>query len=413
MVRTYSPKARVKIQLSNHGEQWLDVSDDLITLSTSKAYGRAAGGWEITLPRRSLVDFSGRSYQEIVTPDDLISIEIDAGDGFGFEFVMLGLVNRPARTMTFDADGRPRRTVKITGMDMGKLLARHDAGWNIALSDTNVGPPDMNRQAKVGFVFTGKALDVVEGIFKGLFLNDVTELAPLYTFAGNTDDTWEIYNYSINYMTGPVWNAMKQVANEPYNILHTDTLSSGTFQVALDKMPIQDNGKLMNIDHTIDEIDIITEDIGVCDDERVNYLLYKAHFSIIGADNRYPIWHLAPGLMNQDPMSVARHGASLVELETNFGTINMASTTTFGSEFLQDASKRGAALWNRMKNNHLLESGTLSMHVSPRIRAGAGLLHRGQNKEYLIEQVNHYMNFNQKPVATTTLAVTRGQEYSE
>lgn len=398
MFRSYTPKARAKIQLSAYDNTWLDVSRDLVNLTTSKAYGKAAGGWQLTLPRRRLDEYAGLYYHELISPDDVIYIEIDAGDGQGFDKTMTGLVNRVARTITQDQNGNPQRTVKVTGMDMGKKLMQHDAGWKIALSDTNVGPPDINRIAQVGFIFTGTAAHIVEGIFKAMFLSDVTELAKYYKFSANTDDEWQLYNYSINYATGPVWNAMKQAANEEYNILYTDTDEDGVFKVALDKMPIRDDGKLLNIDRTFDGGDIVAEDVGICDDERVNYHFLKAHFSVNGLDNRYPIWHMAPGLLQEDPDSVKRHGAMMRTSETSFGKINLADEAT--PDFLQQASSRGLALWNRMKDNPTLESGTFTFHLNPRIRVGQGIFHRVEGKEYLVEMVENHLVLPREHIGT-------------
>jgi hypothetical protein len=117
MIRTYTPRARVEILLSKHSNEPLDVSDDLFTLQTSKKYGNAAGGWEITLPHRQIRGKQGLGYYDLISPDDIVTIEMDAGDGQGFELVMLGVVSRVARTLSSDGNGAPRRAIKINGAD--------------------------------------------------------------------------------------------------------------------------------------------------------------------------------------------------------------------------------------------------------------------------------------------------------
>ena len=58
-------------------------------------------------------------------------------------------------------------------------------------------------------------------------------------------------------------------------------------------------------------MDVVAENVGVCDDERVVYELFQPHLSIVGADKKWPIWYMAPGVVNVDLEAVKRHGASL------------------------------------------------------------------------------------------------------
>ena len=95
--RSYKPRARVTITLSGFGGDILDVTDDLISLATNKQYGMAAGGWQISLPPKKLTNYDGLAYDDIITTDDLVIIDIDGGDGDGFARTILGLVSRVSR----------------------------------------------------------------------------------------------------------------------------------------------------------------------------------------------------------------------------------------------------------------------------------------------------------------------------
>jgi len=61
------------------------------------------------------------------------------------------------------------------------------------------------------------------------------------------------------------------------------------------------------------------------------------------------------------------------------------------------ASGAAKILWNRYRNNHTYESGSVVVHLRPDIRVGNGLLIQqldGSYKEYFIEQVSHQCVFN-------------------
>lgn len=86
---TYNPNHRVIFKDLATGNVKYDVSADIVSIATNKAYGRAAGTWQIFLTYQ-LID--GKRYDELIQPDDLVTIELDAGDGSGLQPVMIGLV---------------------------------------------------------------------------------------------------------------------------------------------------------------------------------------------------------------------------------------------------------------------------------------------------------------------------------
>jgi len=416
MSATYSPRIKMTITLSAYGNEVLDLSKDLISLSTSKPYGHAAGGWQVSVPRRQLPEYSGLRYDELVVPDDIIRIEMDAGDGAGSELVMLGLVNRVARTITQDAEGRPHRAIKISGLDMGKLLAKHDSGWDISLQEANMGPPDLIRISK-GLLFSGTAAKLIQSALDVLFLKQVTAMAKYFAFASHTDDTWSLFNYGINYSSGPVWEVLDNCANKPYNTLSADTDPvTGLYTINLAKTPISDTGKLApKVFHLLNPIDIVTEDVGACDDERVTAELLKPYLTVLGADDNVPVWYVIPGMLNSNPTDIPRHGATMKVIDTHFAKYakqdNAGESTVADSTYLEECVSRSKAFWARMKDNHKLESGFFQRHLAPKIRGGDGLIHTGINKEYWVQNVEHHCVFGEKPLFATTLSVTRGQDH--
>ena len=415
--KTYTPRARVKVLLTDL-EQEVDISADLATLTTSKGYGKAAGGWSLTLPYKSIaVGGAMYHYKDLFQPDDVVSIEMDAGDGQGFVYVMKGLVNRASRRKTMAQDGTPQRSISVSGMDMGKLIMRHDCAWSISLQEKNLQNPELLRLER-GLFFTGTPSKMITDMWNALFIQDVTAKAKYYALETHTDDDWMIYNYSVLHSTGPVWTAMKQCANEPWNILYTETADDGMFIVGLERLPFDDNGKIAREAsrfHELSPAEIISEDLGIDDDDRVNYEYLQTYKTIIGLDDKIPIQNITDGIVNIDDKDVAAHGfrKKIVESAASFmGPEGNAANTSTEPQFLEAIQARSLAFWNRMRNNHLLESGTFKIHLSPRMRAGDAMLSEGN--EYFIEQISHDMNFaNERPTHTTVINVTRGQSHAD
>jgi hypothetical protein len=410
-MNSYTPKVKVRIQLSEYKGEWLDISVDLVTVATSKAYGRAAGAWHLTLPFRTIKKY-GLRYDEIVRANDIVTIEMDGGDGRGSVLVMLGLVSRIGQVWSQDAEGRPQRSVKLAGLDFGKLLLRHDCGWSITLKEGNEGNPMIQRMSK-DLRFTGTANDIVGGIFKALFLDDVTEMAPYFEYSPRTDDDWETFNTAVFYQTGAAWSAMVQNSNHPWNILTTETDPDPArlkFAVILEKNPIRDDGYLWHDTFiTLETATIVRADVGACDDERVNYFWLQANLTIEGVDEKIPIFMVLDGIVNSDDMSVARNGFNGEISRTNFSKLVKEGDTVASAGFVQELAKRSTAFWNRLRNNHLLWSGSFALHLNPHIRAGSAVLEKFTKREYLVEQVDHQITFGDVPQFLTTLAVTRGQ----
>ena len=428
---SYSPKHRVIIKDLKTGDKKFDLSDDLVSLSTNKAYGRAAGTWQVMLTYRIVKD--GLRYHELIQPDDMITIELDAGDGSGLKPVMMGLVDRASRVRQIGADGRPVRQVKLSGQDMGKLLMVHDIGWDIKKEelkltkqpDDQAGPPvakpmrDISRKYNEA-IQTGTTEKMIANLFEYTFMQPMPDVARYFQKRFNTDDIWKLNMPNMYNLRGvKLWEAMKQVEHRPYNMLttDTDTKEPDKFWIVLEKQPIKDTGKL-NRDgdklHTIDETQIIGDDIGVSDAERINFLFYNPAQTNYAVDMGVDVLSVHPELTQHDPDSIKLHGYCLKTFTDNFvppSTTNICQTPDGGS--LHEMAKLTKLYWNWFKDNHTYESGSFHLHIRPDIRAGNGLLVKQVDtdtyKEYLIEQVAHQYVVWPQPQFTTTLHVTRGQ----
>lgn len=420
---TYSPNHRVIFKDLKTGQVKIDASNDIVSIATNKAYGRCAGAWQMVLTYREI---DGERYDQLINPNDQVTIELDKGDGKGLQPVMLGVVDRPAQT--FNAGGNnPQRCVKISGRDLGKYLMT-EIGWDISGAqvqtvqqqgtDGGVESLEANYLARVSLQ-AGTAQNLIEQLM-AIFKKNVTALAAgKISFNATTDDQWEIWDSSLQYIKGTtLWAAMERYAHKPWNMLHADTAGLDSFQVTLERNPIDDQGMLARpaaATHEIGDEDIIMEDIGRCDLERVNLLCYwPAMYKVTGTSS-VDIVMANTDLTKFDEEEIGLHGYCPQIIEDNFTPKNVKTANDqdgYGI-LVGEAIPRAEAFWNWYSMNHELESGTFQIHGDPAIKAGDVLLVRqgttGVKKEYLIEQIGHTYQVTPAIVSTTTLHVTRGQ----
>jgi hypothetical protein len=445
--RSYSPKHRVKFINSATGEEIIDASNDLISISTNKAYGRAAGTWQLMLTFKTVTDAKGKEgrYDELITTDDTITIELDAGDGSGMKVVMLGLVDRTGWVRP--GGNNPQRQVKISGQDMGKLLLKHDVGWDIIafnqeiakakakepLATTESGDSQnqkystqLNRQFDQSLT-VGTPGALIQKLFDLAFKAVLPFWADKVQLAVTTKDDWKLWSQvSLTLQGCTAWAAFTRCMHDPFNLLTTETLDTKHFIVTLEEQPIDDNGRLnRSADrvHTIYDADIIADDIGVCDVERINMIFYQPQFYMSAVGETIPIAmadanlvrpEIKPG--SPEEKNIQLHGYNPKPFQDQFvppetewrpPMVKIDRSTWLGS-----ASVAATKLWNWYKNNHTYWSGTIQTHLRPDIKVGDGLIHDLGNKkmEYLIEQVAHHYTVWPQPQFVTTLQVTRGQQ---
>ncbi|MGE0917927.1 hypothetical protein [Trichlorobacter lovleyi] len=86
--QTYSPRVRVLIKDAETASVLYDASDDLASMTTNKAYGRCSGTWQMMLPPTSIKwknnDGGPLSWYDALEPDQMVTVEMDAGNGAGY-----------------------------------------------------------------------------------------------------------------------------------------------------------------------------------------------------------------------------------------------------------------------------------------------------------------------------------------
>lgn len=419
--KTYSPRHQIKV-LSIKGTDKFDISDDVTSLTTNKAYGRCSGTWQLILPYKSP---KGKDllYHQLLEPDDIVTIELDPGDGSGLMHVMTGLIDRVS--VVRQGGTVPQRAIKVTGRDLGKLIEKHDIFYDVlAVSEQlnkqpSSGTQDQTIMARLvdpSFIM-GTSAKIIKHAFENFFKPALTA-GTRFDIAIDTDDDWIIVQPNMMVQTGcDFWSYMQQATGRPYNMLHADVDPNkvGKHLLTLEKYPLDDTGKLVRPDNksaAVDDTEIIADDLGIGDNERVNFLFNAANVLLTSSDLMKESWSAT--WANMDLQDIADHGFNNWTIKSSF-TPPEAQTNkdTDEDKVFDSLNKRQSILWNWYRHNQEYSTGTMALHLRPDIRAGFQLLVRiGDTDDYmsyLVEQVTHQYTIHPSPAFTTSLQLTRGQ----
>lgn len=431
MFTSYTPNHRVIVKDIKTGEPLPigvngdgDISADVINLTTNKAYGRAAGTFQLILTYREWPGEGGYNvtYSDVILPDCILTIELDPGDGSGLQPVMLGLVDRTSRTFNA-AGGAPQRNVKVCGQDAGKLLLKSDMGWDVAgvqvqikgqgetAGTESVVASYMKRLALQSNTASGMCMELLN-----MFRATIVDASPTFLWADKTDDDWWVWDADMQYISNTsVWDAMKGKEHAPWNTLTTETISISSFEVRLERTPINGEGRLTTeTTHEITDDHIIQEDLGYSDGERINLLCYWPTLYKYSTNDVIDVVLADTNLTNFDEESIKQHGYCRHIIYDNFLPVGgkTAYDVIKNQEPFLDAADRALVFWEWYRRNHEYKSGNVALHGRPDIRCGHGLVVKqagGAKMEYLIEQVSHQYATWPVPSFVTSLQVTRGQ----
>ncbi len=353
----------------------------------------------------------------MVKPNDIILIELDRGDGSGLYPVMIGLVDRVARSRTHTSQGQPVNRISIHGMDMGKMLVRHNIGWDLARLDLNDGDPMARRfqNENINWQMSGTPDQNVKQVIENLFYPQVGSWVRDYIFhALDSSDPWTCLNFTINEANGSAWATMKQVANEPWNMLFADTQEDGKFWVLLRRRPFMVGAKRAKLTPDVRLIDvgpeeIIEENLGVGDADLINYASFENYANLFGADNlAYVFYKFA----QWDEELVKDYGFRPFRPQTPYLPFLEDRHAPITPDTQGAIDERTTALWDWHRRAHEYESGSISVHGDPRARIAMGVYMPDTGMEYFIEEVRHqYIWGDRATTFKTTLGLTRGQPH--
>jgi len=424
-------------------------------LTTSKSVREPAGGFSIVFADKPYKqDGAFESLYGLLEPMDFIEIRMrhdapnaltdiaSGADPTRPAIVMRGFVSRIDRSETMGADGRPQRSVTVSGQDYGKLwqmlqilyLPEYVIGADILSSfklferfgvgfQTSLPAADFVRQTveKVINPYLQSLMPANSPNPTAIKVDDVTVAHGTMSVTGPQNQQGTIYNLLRTYGDVGVWNE-----------LYLEDREDGVYCVYRPNPARSITGDLIQSDApSLTPIDLLDEDVislGVSrsDEGVANYYWVRAprfdlvdtqwqqQFAIQSADRDTVLLDTYPNSAQQ------YYGMRVMYAETQQGgddveTFNsglpaaqQAQRNTSMAGWVADRRKIVVA---QNKDNVLLERGTMRVRGNERIKAGSYVRLRrgGFVADYYVTQVDH--NYIPFVGFFSTLTVERGMGF--
>lgn len=420
-------------------------------LRVSKSVQEPAGAFSLTLgdmPYKSLLGFE--SMYALVEPMDFIEIRMRHGSagllGAGRPpIVMRGFVSSVSRNEAIDAQGRPQRTVSISGQDYGKL-------WQMLqilfLPGYIVGQDTLSsfrlfERFNVGFETSQSGSSflkqVIEKILNPYVKNLMPENSPNPTeiklervtskhgrtsLSGSQNQEGTIYNLLRTYLDVGIWNEL--FLEDEEDGVHC-VFRANPYKKVGDGEKIQDDSPDVEVIDVPGD-DVISMSVERSDSDVANYYwvrgarfdmnteVYRRQLTATGEDRDTTI---LDKYLNTDS---SLYGIRVMFVETQMGGDDVRSFTSGLPSAEQTRRDTSLANWlndrrkilvEQNKDNVVLERGTIRMRGNEAIRAGRYIrLNRGGfSAEYYVTRVTHdYVAFQG---FFTTLSLERGMGFVE
>ena len=447
-----------------------DITGDVIEVATNKVFEQPAGGFTLVTSYRPRSDMGNLPLSLALKPNDLVTIELKADGTTPWVPVMVGLVDRPGRRLQMAGDRAVQEGV-VTGRDLGKLFLTHEVLWwwyaqkdpfigdaffNLSLigapTSAIFGPPDKFISFILEYLFFRKSTAPTDQRGQANFY-DVSGVPNFAAY--DTADYWRNWisfvklpavdgykhsKYSPGFVAmqlgttnANIWNLFTMYADQPWNQLWTDTGDDGLFHLYYRPTPYPHEpwpGEFTGREdwnlvprYKPDPTQIIGENLGVSDHDRVNLFFAKP---IISLAELYDY-----GTYAADPSTcpilddAAFHGVKpLVKSSMYMGpdvpAINIGDSTcmrdasqadlpataTNGLPFM--ITQKSHLLRDWFQDNPTYESGTITLQGDPSVRIGQCFYDPRLKMEYFIVGVDHHFIFTPDARFTTTVTVARG-----
>ena len=412
-MRSFSPSFKVLFRDLNTGTLLFDATADVVSIQTTKSYGRGCGTWRVALTSKRVK--SGRRYDELLVPNNIAEIWMCAGGaGDKSVCVMIGLIDRAACHKVATEEGLIIKQVIISGSDLGKLLMT-EIGWDISAAQMQIGSDNFVNWINRFALLEGKPSGLVKETFN-VAKNGITPMSRLIDTAWVEDaDDWHTLNES-GYMLEQttIWEAMKRVSNDPWNMLYADFADEGgPLHIGLERLPLDEIGcVLRGPDKTITVPEELIDQVetGVSDAERVNLVTLQTPINTYIADgNAIDITMTHKESTRLDVGSIRSHGFKAYIPQTQFFPPSVKALNSYVPvDVYRDIAARSDQLWSWFSMNHEYKSGTYTSHGLPHARAGWKFIDEASKESYLIETVAHTLLVHPQVKFTTQFQVTRG-----
>jgi hypothetical protein len=397
------------------------------SVRTTKSVREAAGGFSITMIDKPFDDGTeGANFETLyglIEPMDYVEIRMmhDADDsGDDFPIVMRGFVSEVQRNESMSADGKPMRSVVISGQDYGKLWQQmRIIYWpGYVLGQDVLSNFKLFTRFGVGFETTQKGVDfareVIAKIFnpylaelmpanspnpKEILVDTVSDVPGVTSVTGPQNQDGTIYDLLRQYLDVGVWNELFLEDREDgvHLVYRTNPFKAVSGEAIQNGADIPDS-----ID--VSAADVISLSVSRSDANVANYYWVRSpRFDLnsevfrkqyaLDADKQTLI------LDTYDNAKDSLYGVRLMDTETQMGGEDVTSfnsgqdkntVATRDVSMSNWVNDRRRIMVEQNRDNVVLEHGSMRMRGRPEIRAGSYInLQRGTfSAEYYVPQVS-------------------------
>jgi hypothetical protein len=391
----------------------VDITSHVKRLRTVKALSSPVGTFELGMTFQGLDEVERSSLNRILVPDNLVTIELDAGlPDSDLETVMLGWIGTVGARTTVAPSGQVVREVTVQGQDAGKFLVRHELP-TFAFSGFLMGLSEEKVRFDEGIILRGIVGEVLRQLFRYTFDELVpaphnvrrgVELLTDPALDGEGEGALRSFlrRASVWDRQGKWWNLFLEFCDRPWNEAfgdyvpdvaaayegYTSARSDPRFpRIAAKQGPGYylvvrpqpfDRTRWAHLPTTtISDAEIRLEDMRLSDDERINLVMVPVG-SKLGASAAFPGEFVKFGTVHLDRDSALRHGTYGLHTGTIYADLGEAlqdgvkldRLAATDSDVLTALQARARKLWDWYSVNHRLWKGVWVIAGDPSLRIG-------------------------------------------
>lgn len=443
-------KSPVSERFKATGTKGIDLAPYLCDtggIRTSKSVRDPAGGFQITLADRPRSDGIGfDTLYGLIEPMDFIEIRVrhDPSMTLGSEtpVLMRGFISEIQRSEAAIQDGRPSRTISISGQDYGKLWQMLQILFlpGYVVGQDTISSFKLFERFGLGYQTSQPISEFVKDVIgkvlnpylKNLMPENTTNPSQIKTdkvvvshgttsLSGSQNQEGNIYNLLRTYGDVGIWNElfMEDRDDGVYCVFRPNPFKS------LDGKKIQTDAPDVDVTDVYGE-DLIAINVSRSDAGVANYYWVNgARFELATDVNRklYAIQDKKTVLLTEYPNSASNlYGIRVMFVDSQLGGDEVKEGGSGQDKATQDKRNTTIANWlgdrrrilvEQNRDNVVFEHGTMRLRGNEKIRAGTYIrLTRGQfSAEYYVTQVSH--DFIPFQGFFTTVGVERGTGFVE
>lgn len=421
---------------------------DSLGLRTSKSVREPAGGFSLNMADKPYQQAGAfETLYGIIEPMDFIEIRMrhnpPAATGGPPPIIMRGFVSDVQRMETMGADGRPQRTMTVSGQDFGKLWQMLQILYlpGYVIGEDILSSFKLFERFGVGFKTSMTGAEFVSQVIEKVLNPYLAKLMPENSPNPSEIQTDITVKHGTTSVTGPqnqegtIYDLLRSYTDVGvWNELYLEDREEGVFCVFRPTPAMDVSGKLIQDDAPapvyvdLPDIDVISISVSRSDANVANYYwvrgprfemvsdIYRQQFAIQGADKKTVL------LTDYPNCAVQLYGSRVMYADTQMGGDDVQTFTSglpAGDQAKRDTSManwindRRRIMVELNKDNILFERGSMRVRGNENIKAGMYVrLRRGSFiASYYVAQVDHdYIPFQGY---FSTLTVERGTGFIE